>query len=458
MTVDRQLFEPARLGPVELRNRIIKAATFEGVTPDGVVTDELIRFHRRVTEGGAAVSTVAYLSVAPEGRTDSGCLLVVPSAVDGLRRLTDAIHDGGAKAAAQIGHAGPVANARSNRATSITPTRMFNPLGLRFSRGADEYDIERITGDYARAASLCVEGGFDVLEVHMGHNYLLSSFLSPKFNRRSDRWGGSIENRARFARKVLDAVRTSVGDDVAVTVKLNMTDGYRGGLSIEDSIEVARMLQADASVDAIELTGGSSLANPMYLFKGAAPTTELPSRSCAAQVSTCRPAMASGSSAARRLASPWRATAHRATFIGTNGPGCTCRPSCSAINAASASGPLLTLPPPSDSGTSIENQPSCAALASHAGSKPSDRSCHSLVAASGSSDSMKRTVVSRKSAWSSVSSSWIDTCLPPSAHYGTLNCDGRAVRVGVPEWNESGCQSRRSRQSRQASTICPPSS
>ena len=271
---DRQLFEPARLGPVELRNRIIKAATFEGVTPDGVVTDELIEFHRRVARGGAAMSTVAYLSVAPEGRTDSGCILLVPGAVEGLRRLTDAIHDGGALASAQVGHAGPVANASSNKATSITPGRMFNPLGLRFSRAADEYDIERITSDYARASRLCVEGGFDALEIHLGHNYLLSSFLSPKFNRRTDRWGGSIENRARFARQVLGAVRGEVGDDVAVTVKLNMTDGYRGGLSVEDSLEVARMLQDDGSIDAIELTAGSSLANPMYLFKGAAPTVE----------------------------------------------------------------------------------------------------------------------------------------------------------------------------------------
>ncbi len=274
MTEERELFETARLGPLELRNRIIKAATFEGVTPDGVVTDELVEFHRRVAAGGTAMSTVAYLSVAPEGRTDSGCILLVPRALDGLRRLTDSIHAEGALASAQVGHAGPVANASSNKATSITPGRMFNPLGMRFSRAADDYDIERITSDYARATALCVEAGFDAVEIHVGHNYLLSSFLSPKFNHRKDRWGGSIENRARFTRKVLDAVRSSVGDDVAVTVKLNMTDGYRGGLSVEDSVQVARMLQDDGTVDALELTGGSSLANPMYLFKGAAPTVE----------------------------------------------------------------------------------------------------------------------------------------------------------------------------------------
>jgi len=268
------VFEPARLGPLTLRNRVIKAATFEGMSPDGVVTDALIRFHSRVAQGGAAMSTVAYLSVAPEGRTDSGCILVLPGAIDGLRRLTDAIHGGGALAQAQVGHAGPVANASSNKATSLAPGRFFNPLGLRFAKAADEYDIARVTSDYERAAKLLVEAGFDSLEIHLGHNYLLSSFLSPKFNRRTDRWGGSIEHRARFARQVVSAVRAAVGSDVAVTAKLNMVDGYKGGLTIEDSLQVARMLQADGALDALELTGGSSLANPMYLFKGAAPTHE----------------------------------------------------------------------------------------------------------------------------------------------------------------------------------------
>ena len=268
------VFKPGRLGPLTLRNRVIKAATFEGVTPAGVVTDALVEFHRRVARGGAALSTVAYLSVAPEGRTDAGCILLRPAAAQGLRRLTDAIHDEGALASAQIGHAGPVANAASNRARSITPGRMFNPLGLRFSRAATEADLARVTSDYERGARLCVDAGFDALEVHIGHNYLLSSFLSPKLNRRTDRWGGTLENRARLARQVVAAVRLAVGPDVAVTAKLNMVDGVRGGFDVDDSLQVARWLQADGALDAIELTGGSSLANPMFLFKGAAPVRE----------------------------------------------------------------------------------------------------------------------------------------------------------------------------------------
>jgi 2,4-dienoyl-CoA reductase-like NADH-dependent reductase (Old Yellow Enzyme family) len=268
------LFEPAALGPLTLRNRIIKAATFEGATPGGVVTDELVDFHRRVASGGAAMTTVAYLAVAPEGRTDSGCVHIHRDTVPALRRLTDAVHAEGALAAAQLGHAGPVANAASNGTRAIAPGRMLNPLGMRRTRAASEHDIARVTADYAEAARRCMEAGFDSLEIHLGHNYLLSAFLSPKLNRREDRWGGSLGNRARFARQVVRAVREAVDDRVAVTAKLNMTDGYRGGLEIEESLEVATWLEEDGALDAIELTGGSSLANPMYLFRGAAPLRE----------------------------------------------------------------------------------------------------------------------------------------------------------------------------------------
>ncbi len=268
------LFAPATLGPLTLRNRTVKAATFEGRSPGGVVTDDLVEFHRRVAAGGVAMTTVAYLAVAPEGRTDSGCIVLDAAAVPGLRRLTDAVHGEGALAAAQLGHAGPVANAASNGVRSIAPGRMFSPLGLRWTRAATTADLERIIADYGAAAARATEAGFDSLEVHLGHNYLASAFLSPALNRRIDEWGGTLEGRARFARRVVEAVRGHAGEHLAVTAKLNMVDGVRTGLQLDDSLQVARWLQDDGHLDAIELTGGSSLANPMYLFKGAAPLRE----------------------------------------------------------------------------------------------------------------------------------------------------------------------------------------
>jgi len=267
------VFQPADLGPVTLRNRVIKAATFEGVMPEGLVTDALVDYHRRVAAGGVGMSTVAYLAVSPEGRTDRRCIHLRPEAVDGLTRLTGAIHDAGALAAAQLGHAGPVANPRSNGTAALAPSAGWTPLGTRL-RGLTDGDISRITMDFARGASMAAEAGFDSVEIHLGHNYLLSAFLSPKLNRRRDDWGGSVENRARFPRQVVAAVRQAVGRTVAVTAKLNMADGVPGGLWLDESIEVARLLEGDGHLDALELTGGSSLANPMYLFRGEAPLRE----------------------------------------------------------------------------------------------------------------------------------------------------------------------------------------
>ncbi|MFJ8129305.1 NADH:flavin oxidoreductase [Streptomyces hydrogenans] len=272
------ILAPARLGPVRLRNRVIKAATFEGVTPDAVVTDALIDYHRRPAAGGVAMTTVAYCAVAPEGRTQRAQVWMRPEALPGLRRLTDAVHETGAAVSLQLGHAGPVADARSNRLPSLSPTGGFNPVSLRRDRAATAEDLDRVVRAHATAARLAVEARADAVELHLGHNYLASAFLSPRLNRRTDSYGGSLRNRARLALDLARAVRDEVGDRIAITAKLNMTDGVRGGLSPADSLQVARWLQEDGSVDALALTAGSSLLNPMYLFRGDAPLKEFAAR------------------------------------------------------------------------------------------------------------------------------------------------------------------------------------
>jgi 2,4-dienoyl-CoA reductase-like NADH-dependent reductase (Old Yellow Enzyme family) len=264
-------FAPATLGPLTIKNRFVKAATFEGVTPKGLVTPELIDYHLRPVRGGVGMTTVAYLAIAPEGRTDDGCIWLRPSAVPGLRVLTDTIHAEGALVAGQIGHAGPVANAVKNGVPSLSASREINPISMKVTRSITESEIERVTMDYARGASLMAEAGFDSIEIHLAHNYLLSSFLSPKFNRRKDDWSGSLENRARFPRQVVAAVRAAAPAHMAVTAKISLDDGVKGGFDVPESVEFARMLAADGHLDAIEMTGGSSLANPIYLFRGDAP-------------------------------------------------------------------------------------------------------------------------------------------------------------------------------------------
>ncbi|MEU5846156.1 NADH:flavin oxidoreductase [Saccharopolyspora shandongensis] len=273
-TTDRtvpDVFSPGRIGPLTLRNRTIKAATYEGLSHQGRVTRDLVDFHVRHAAGGVGMTTVAYCAVSPEGRTDRHQILWTPESLPGLQKLTAAVHAEGAAASAQIGHAGPVANPKGNGAPALSPSRHFHKTTLSFAKEATRDDLRRIVQDHARAARMAIEAGFDAVEVHLGHNYLASSFLSPKINHRTDSYGGILENRARFAREIMTAVRAAVDGRIAIIAKMNMDDGVPGGFWLDEAIAVTRWLESDGTVDALEMTAGSSLSNPMYLFKGDAP-------------------------------------------------------------------------------------------------------------------------------------------------------------------------------------------
>lgn len=262
---------PARLGPLKLRNRVIKAATYEGLSHKSLVTKDLVDFHVAYAKGGVGMTTVAYCAVAKEGRTDRHQIHWTDEAMPGLRALTEAVHAEGAAVSAQIGHGGPVANPKGNGAPALSPSRHFHATTISWAREATPDDIRRVTEAHAEAARRAVEAGFDAVEVHLGHNYLASSFLSPKINHRTDAYGGSLKNRARFAREIMRAVHDAVGGRIAVIAKMNMDDGVPGGFWLDEAIPVTQWLEQDGTVDALEMTAGSSLLNPMYLFKGDAP-------------------------------------------------------------------------------------------------------------------------------------------------------------------------------------------
>src|SRR4051794_8525292 len=268
------VFSPGRIGPLTLRNRVIKAATYEGLSHRSRVTTDLVDFHRAYAAGGVGMTTVAYCAVAPDGRTAPDQIQWTDEAMPGLRVLTEAVHAEGAAISAQIGHAGPVADSRGNKRHALSPSTRFPNMSFGVSRKAKAADLERITSAHAAAAVRAVEVGFDAVEVHLGHSYLPSAFLSPKVNHRKDEFGGSLENRARFGRGILRAVRDAVGDRIAILTKLNMSDGVRGGITVEEAIQTAQWIEQDGTVDAFEMTGGSSLLNPMYLFRGGAPVKE----------------------------------------------------------------------------------------------------------------------------------------------------------------------------------------
>jgi 2,4-dienoyl-CoA reductase-like NADH-dependent reductase (Old Yellow Enzyme family) len=221
------------------------------------------------------MTTLAYCSVSADGRTFKDQIWMRPDAAPGLARFADAIHAEGARAAIQLGHAGWFADPKATRTRPLGPSGTFSLHAQQFARAMTEADLDRVAADFAAAARMAVETGFDALEIHLGHGYLLSQFLSPYNNRRRDQWGGSIENRARFPRRVVRAVREAAGREVAVYAKLNMDDGFAGGLTADDGLVVARLLEADGQLDALQLTGGHTTKTPMYLMRGASPLGEL---------------------------------------------------------------------------------------------------------------------------------------------------------------------------------------
>jgi 2,4-dienoyl-CoA reductase-like NADH-dependent reductase (Old Yellow Enzyme family) len=267
-------FSPARIGPITLRNRVIKAATSEGRSPEGMVTDDLIEFHRAFAEGGVGMTTVAYCCVSPQAASAPGQIVMSRAALPGLRKLTETVHAAGAAISAQLGHAGVVAPRKLTGVTAWAPSRFVNPTSMAYCRAISVDEIRMVTQQFGKAAQVAVDAGFDAVELHFGHLYLPSSFLSPLLNRRTDGYGGSIENRSRFVRELAEHVRSVVGDQLAVIAKLDMDDGLPGSIWIDEALRTAQLLDADATLDALELTQGSSVYKPMYLFRGDVPVKE----------------------------------------------------------------------------------------------------------------------------------------------------------------------------------------
>jgi 2,4-dienoyl-CoA reductase-like NADH-dependent reductase (Old Yellow Enzyme family) len=242
--------------------------------PRGAVTQDLIDFHVAVARGGAALTTVAYCAVSMGGRVSRDTMVFTEDVIPDLQRLTAAVHAEGAAVSAQLGHAGLVAQNQSKKHPSLAPSTRFSMPAMGKVRGATHADLDEVVGQFERATQVAIDAGFDAVEVHLGHNYLLSSFLSPNLNKRTDALGGSVANRSTFPRRVVEAVRKVADGHVAVLAKFNMADGVARGLWLDESLQFGQLLQADGHLDAMELTGGSSLLNGMYFFRGDVPMRE----------------------------------------------------------------------------------------------------------------------------------------------------------------------------------------
>ena len=268
--VDSPVFTPVKIGPVTLRNRIIRSAAFENMAYGNSPSQDLYDYHVAVARGGVGMTTLAYASVNQSGLSFDGQLWMREEIVPGLRRITDAVHEAGAKCSIQLGHCGNMTHRSTCGCMPVGASGGFNIYSPTFCRGLRVDEIDALVEDFGHAVEMARAAGFDCVEIHAGHGYLISQFLSPYTNHRHDEYGGPLENRMRLMRRVIKRVLEAAGDDMGVVVKMNMHDGFRGGMQEGECLEVARELER-LGVHALVLSAGFVSKAPMEVMRGAMP-------------------------------------------------------------------------------------------------------------------------------------------------------------------------------------------
>ena len=265
-----KLFSPYQLGPITLRNRIIRSAAFENMARANAPTQQLQDYHVSVARGGVGMTTVAYCAVDLSGVSFDGQLYVRPEIIPAMKQMTDAIHAEGAKASIQLGHCGNMTHFYTCHCMPVSADTWFNLYSPTIHRRLKVEEIHHLVKKFGEAVDWARECGFDCVEIHAGHAYLISQFISPRTNHRHDEYGGSFENRVRFMNEVLDEVMAHAKDDMAVVVKTNMWDDCWHGSDIEEGIKIAKEI-AKHKVHGIVLSGGTVSRSPMTILGGAMP-------------------------------------------------------------------------------------------------------------------------------------------------------------------------------------------
>jgi 2,4-dienoyl-CoA reductase-like NADH-dependent reductase (Old Yellow Enzyme family) len=258
------LFETTMIKSLTLPNRFVRSATWEGLAgDDGFVTPRLIDVAVQLAKGGAGLIISGHAYVSREGQAGSWQLGVYSDTlVPGLTEMVKAVHDCGGKIAMQLAHAGSRAASRLSGLDPMGPsTAEFEgkQVGLEMTKK----DIEQVAQTFAAAALRARTAGFDAVQIHAAHGYLLSQFLSPYFNKRTDEYGGNIENRTRLALEILEAIQKTVGHDFPIFIKLNSEDFLPDGLTVDDMIKASEILER-AGVDGIEMSGGTFLSGKNF--------------------------------------------------------------------------------------------------------------------------------------------------------------------------------------------------
>lgn len=274
MSEQNLLFKPMEINGMQLKNRLVRSATFENMAAeDGKVTDKLIKFYSKLARGGAGLIVTGHAGVRANGRASIAQIGVYSDDhIEGLKNLVDEIHNQGARVALQIAHAGRQTTPGAiGGETPIAPSAI--EPGTRFNTSPREMTEEEINATidaFGEAAKRGKKAGFDAVQLHATHGYLLAQFLSPHTNRRTDDWGGNLEKRTKFIEKVYSRVRKAVGDDYPVLIKLSVEEGLENGITLNDAGNVAATLSKNG-IDAIEISGGTIADTAFTMCRGDIP-------------------------------------------------------------------------------------------------------------------------------------------------------------------------------------------
>jgi 2,4-dienoyl-CoA reductase-like NADH-dependent reductase (Old Yellow Enzyme family) len=263
---------------MSLNNRLVRSATYESMAAeDGTVTDQLIELHTTLAKGGVGLIITGYAYVQENGHcTPFQTGVFSDDNLPGLRKLADAVHAEGGKIALEIVHSGrQTTPALLGGQTPMAPSDMeADPFFHSEPRAMTTAEIRETIDAFAAAAVRCKKAGFDAVQLHGAHGYLIAQFLSPYTNRRADEWGGNTENRMRFVREIIKEVRAAVGPEYPVLIKISVEEGVGNGLTLDESCRIAKGL-ADADVDAIEVSGGIVADTPFIMSRGDVPIDQL---------------------------------------------------------------------------------------------------------------------------------------------------------------------------------------
>ena len=264
------LFEPGTIGTLELPNRLVRSATAECLADrDGAPTPALEDLYRALAQGGVGLIVTGHFYVHPSGVAHPAMVGIHDDAlIEPLSRLADAVHEQGGRVVCQLNHAGMQTRAKAVR-EPISPSAITAPFLRRAARAMTGAEVETMIEAYADAAVRAKQSGFDGVQLHGAHGYLINQFLSPFVNRRADGWGGDAARRRRFLEVVCTAIRDRVGPAYPVLIKLGMQDAVDGGLTIDEAVEIVSELER-MGIDGVELSGGIDGGRGFIMPKGIA--------------------------------------------------------------------------------------------------------------------------------------------------------------------------------------------